>query len=35
MNQKYYAAHIKDTLNAAAINVRRSRRGKVPTTPEI
>jgi hypothetical protein len=28
MIEKYYASHIKNTLDAAAINIRKPRRGK-------
>ena len=35
MIEKFYAAHIKTTLDAAAINVRRPRKKKVePTAPD-
>jgi hypothetical protein len=35
MIEKFYAAHIKNTLDAAAINVMRPRRARTPSEPKV
>src|SRR5262249_43059106 len=35
MIEKFYAAHIKNTLDAAAINIMRPRRGRTPSEPKV